>query len=148
MKGKRWPRLPVVTLTLLLASALGIIFVPRLLYGAIIESGIEARSENALKSYVERLDRQLKKDPSGESWRQTTGPRVLKASRPDEGSLVISTTVTVEAGGIFFSSGYEVRCYDILFTNIGEAEQEHMLRKVPGCPQELRGPHGSLRMSD
>ncbi|MGN9837565.1 hypothetical protein ACTMTI_05525 [Nonomuraea sp. H19] len=140
MKGKRWPRLSTVTLTLLFAFVLGIIILPYLLYGAIIETGIETRAEEALRSYIQRLDRQLKKDPSGDSWRQTRGPGVLKASRPDEGSLVISTAVTVEAGGIFFNSGYEVRCYDIVFTNIGETEQEHDLRKVPGCPQELRGP--------
>ncbi|GAA3661619.1 hypothetical protein GCM10022224_026410 [Nonomuraea antimicrobica] len=140
MKGKKRPRLSSVALVALFAFVAGIIFVPYLLFGAIIESGIETRSEEALKNYVEQLDRQLEKDSSGDLWRQTPGPGVIRAARPDKDSLVISTAVTVEAGGIFFNSGYEVRCYDIVFTNIGAADQAHELRKVPGCPQELRGP--------
>ncbi|MFI7449986.1 hypothetical protein ACIBQX_21030 [Nonomuraea sp. NPDC049714] len=140
MKGKKWPRLSSVTLVALFAFVAGVIFVPYLLYGAIVESGIETRSEEALQDYVGQLDRQLAKDPSGDLWRHTPGPGVIRATRPGEDSLVISTAVTVEAGGIFFSSGYEVRCYDIVFTNLGAADQAHELRKVPGCPQELRGP--------
>jgi hypothetical protein len=130
----------MIALVMFLVAVLGILFLPRILYGAFIESQIERSSENLLTEYAERVGRRLEADPAGNSWRNVRGARVLGDKRPDRSSLIISTAVTVAAWGLFFSSGYEVRCYDIVFTDIDGADQRYALNKVPGCAEELLGP--------
>jgi hypothetical protein len=140
MKSQHSHRPYLIALSIFLVAVLGILFLPRLLYGAFLESGIEDRSESLLTEYAEQVGRRLKDDPAGNSWRDVRGARVLGERRPDRSSLIISTAVTVEAGGLLLSSGFEVRCYDIVFTRIGGADQRYDLEKVPGCEEELRGP--------
>ncbi|MFD9949294.1 hypothetical protein ACFWYW_51195 [Nonomuraea sp. NPDC059023] len=136
----------LMALCIFLFAVLGILFLPRLVYGAILESQVEGHAEDVLEKYAEHVGRQLHTNPRGQSWRAVKGARVLRDSRPNPGSLVISTSVTVPAGAIFFSSsGYEVRCYDVSFTGIGAPDQRYTLDKISGCAEELRGPaiHGS-----
>ncbi|MFF3438297.1 hypothetical protein [Streptosporangium sp. NPDC002721] len=105
-----------------------------------MEHQIETASENLLEEYAEQVGQRLQADPAGNSWRSVRGARVLGERRPDQGSLVISTTILVESGGILFASGLEIRCYDIFFSHIGESGQRYDLDKIPGCDEELRGP--------
>jgi hypothetical protein len=140
MKGKKPHRPYVIALTVFLIAVLAILFLPRLLYGALLESRIERSSETELKEYAEQVGKRLNEDPTGDSWRDVRGARVLAERRPDRSTLIISTAVTVTAVGIFFGSELVVRCYDISFMEIGTPDQQFDLDKVPGCDQELRGP--------
>ncbi|MFE0151052.1 hypothetical protein ACFWY5_28160 [Nonomuraea sp. NPDC059007] len=141
MKSERRNRPYLLALFIFLLVVLGILFLPRLVYGAILESQVEKNSEEVLEKYAEQVSRRLMADPQGNSWRDVKGARVLGHKRQGQDSLIISTVVTVPAGAVIFSSnGYEVRCYDIVFTHLGRAGQRFELDKVPGCEEELLGP--------
>ncbi|MEV4113157.1 hypothetical protein [Nonomuraea sp. NPDC049695] len=139
MTEKKPNRRYAITLFVFLAVVLGVIFGPKLLYGAVLESHIEGKSESALKRYAEQVGQRLRENPAGDSWRSVTGAGVLKARRPDTSTLVISTDVTVVAD-LFFGNSLVVRCYDITFTDIGTPHQRYDLDKISGCEPERRGP--------
>ncbi|MEV4888099.1 hypothetical protein AB0K48_01745 [Nonomuraea sp. NPDC055795] len=141
MKNERPKRPYLLALFIFLLVVLGIVFLPRLAYRAILESQVERQAEDVLERYADQVGRQLSANPHGNSWHDIKGARVLDHSQPSPGSLIISAAVTVPAGAVVFSSnGYEVRCYDISFTHIGGADQHYELNKVPECTEEQLGP--------
>ncbi|WP_219503742.1 hypothetical protein [Nonomuraea ceibae] len=118
-----------------IVAALLIVIAPLMVFSAMLESQIEDRAERALSSRAELVSQALRRDPAGSSWQAAASGWASKAARPDGRTLVISTSVPVEAGMMLGTELYE-RCYKIVFTAIGTPEQGYELEKVPGCAEE------------